>query len=162
MKEFLVNNIKNVFSIGLLLFVAAAVVTAVVKQSGESPEPENATTSLAETMPANGLVATFFHGDVRCPTCRNIESYAHQAIEEGFADQLASGDLQWQTTNYETPANKHFADDYEIFSSTVVLVRMADGKPADWRNLNRVWEFVGDEQAFKGYVVEQAQEMLEM
>ena len=156
------NILKNIFSIGLLLFVVAAVVTAVVKQSGEEPAAENATTSVAETLPADGLVATFFHGDVRCLTCRNIESYARQAIQEGFADQLASGELQWQTTNYETPANKHFADDYEIFSSTVVLVRMADGKPADWRNLNRVWEFVGDEQAFKGYVREQTQEMLQM
>lgn len=156
------NIFKNVFSIGLLLFVAAAVATAVVKQSGEEPATESTSTSLPEPTPADGLVATFFHGNVRCPTCRDIESYSHQAIEEGFADQLASGDLHWQATNYETPANKHFAVDYEIFSSTVVLVRMADGKPAEWRNLNRVWEFVGDEQAFKGYVIEQAQEMLEI
>ncbi|MBB3208892.1 hypothetical protein FHS27_004726 [Rhodopirellula rubra] len=156
------NRIKSVFSIGLLLFVGATVATAVVKQSGEEPAVDNATSARADALPSDGLVATFFHGDVRCPTCRNIENYAQQAIEENFAGQLTSGDLHWHTANYEAPANKHYADDYEIFSSTVVLVRMVDGKPADWRNLNRVWEFVGDEQAFKGYVVEQAEEMLKM
>lgn len=157
------NNKKNIVSIGLLIFVAAAVVTAVMKQSGEGVAVDVAAKPDADAaLPADGLIATFFHGEVRCPTCRNIENYAHQAMEEGFADELASGELHWQTTNYETPANKHYATDYEIFSSTVVLVRMADGKPADWRNLNRVWEFAGDEQAFREYVKAEIQEMLSL
>lgn len=157
------NNKKNLLSIGLLIFVAAAVVTAVMKQSGEQSALDAAAKPDADAaLPTDGLIATFFHGEVRCPTCRTIESYAHQAIEQGFADQLASGELHWRTMNYETPANKHYATDYEIFSSSVVLVRLADGEPADWRNLNRVWEFIGDEQAFKEYVKAETQEMLRL
>ena len=110
----------------------------------------------------NAVVATFFHGETRCPTCRKIENYAHQAIKEGFADKLASGEIQWRAVNYEAPANKHYATDYEIYSSTVVLVRTIEGKPADWRNLERVWDFVDDEEAFKKYVRAEAQEMLSL
>ena len=157
------NNTKNILSIGLLIFVAAAVVTAVMKQSGTETADNNSQSSDADAaLPTNALVATFFHGETRCPTCRTIESYAHQAIEEGFADKLESGEIQWRAVNYEVPANKHYATDYKIYSSTVVLVRTIDGKPADWRNLERVWDFVDDEEAFKKYVSAEAEEMLNL
>jgi hypothetical protein len=103
-------------------------------------------------LPPDGVVAYYFHGDVRCPTCRNIEAYAQEAVESGFGPQLASGALQWRVVNYESPANAHFAQEYELFSPTVVLVRTSDGKPVEWRNLSRVWELVGDKDEFQAYV----------
>ena len=36
----------------------------------------------------------------------------------------------------------------------------AEGRVADWRNLTRVWELVGDKEAFLAYIQEQTQEML--
>ena len=169
-------NTKHILTIVLLLFVAAAIVTVVIKQLGEEPagqvaanqvaanqitaDPVDADQVVTEPTPENGLVATFFHGEVRCPTCRNIETYAQQAIEEGFAEEMGSGDVQWQTMNYETPAHKHFADDYGIVSSTVVLVRMVDSKPTQWRNLEKVWLHVSNQAAFTEYVQSEAKEML--
>ena len=157
------NNKKNFLSIGLLIFVTAAVVTAVMKQSGTEIADDVAQSSHADAaLPDGAVVATFFHGETRCPTCRTIEDFAQQAIEEGFADKLASGEIQWRVVNYDAPANKHYATDYEIYSSTVVLVRTIDGKPADWRNLERVWGFVNDEEAFKKYVRAETEEMLSL
>ena len=157
------NNNKNLLSIGLLIFVTAAVVTAVIKQSRTEIREDVAQASQAEAaLPASAVVATFFHGETRCPTCRKIEDYAQQAIKEGFADKLALGEIQWRVVNYDAPANKHYTTDYEIYSSTVVLVRTIDGKPADWRNLERVWGFVNDEEAFKKYVRTETQEMLSL
>jgi ssDNA-binding Zn-finger/Zn-ribbon topoisomerase 1 len=159
-------NGKNILTIVLLLFVMAAIVTTVIRQSGEEPLDQVASTQVAadqivtESTPENGLVATYFHGEVRCPTCRNIEKYAQQAIEEKFAKELGAGDVQWRTMNYETPANQHFADDYGIVSSTVVLVRMVDSKPTQWRNLEKVWNHVGNQAAFTKYVQSEAKEML--
>ncbi|MFG0288040.1 MAG: nitrophenyl compound nitroreductase subunit ArsF family protein [Rhodopirellula sp. JB044] len=151
---------RKLFTIAMLAFVAVAVVTAVAKQTDSSVSTSSPDVD-AVLNPTNGIVATFYHGNVRCPTCQNIERYAHDAITRNFADEMASGEIQWKTTNYEAPANQPDAERYEIFSSTVVLIRMVDGKPADWRNLNRVWEFVGDEQAFQQYVAQQTREMLE-
>ena len=82
------------------------------------------------------------------------------AIETHFSDQLISGQVKWQVVNYEAPANEHFATDYEIVAPTVVLVRTADGEPTDWRNLSRVWNLVGEKEAFVEYIQTEAREML--
>ena len=154
-------NAKNLAQCALLLFVAVAVVTIVVGQVRQEPnENTSAETSVAAELPADGLVAYYFHGETRCPTCRHIEAYAHEAIETGFADELTSGQVKWQVVNYEAPANEHFATDYEIVAPTVVLVRTSHGEPTDWRNLSRVWNLVGEKEAFVEYVQSEAREML--
>jgi hypothetical protein len=110
--------------------------------------------------PVDGLVAYYFHGETRCPTCRSIEAYAHEAIETGFANELTSGHIKWEVVNYEAPANEHFATDYEIVAPSIVLVRTTDGEATDWRNLSRVWDLVGEKEAFVEYVQAEAREML--
>ena len=62
----------------------------------------------------------------------------------------------------EDPGNGHFVTDYEIFSGALVLVELRDGVQQDWRNLERVWELVSDELAFKTYVEAQALSYLEL
>jgi hypothetical protein len=155
------NRTRNFIRIGLLVFVAAAVATAVLKQPSADIAPEASETSVTPATPVgDALVATFFHGETRCPTCRKIESYTRQAIDEAFADELRSGRIQWQTANYEDPANKQLASDYDVYASTVVLTRQVDGKPVQWKNLDRVWNYVGKEQEFKDYVQQQTRELL--
>lgn len=143
-------NTKSMLSSALLLFVLVSVAILVGRELREGQTPSADATAAA--LSADGLVAYYFHGDVRCPTCRNIENYAHEAVESGFGDALASGVLQWRVVNYEAPANAHFAQEYELFSPTVVLVRTSGGKPAEWRNLSRVWELVGSKDEFQEYV----------
>jgi hypothetical protein len=155
-------NARNLLSIALLLFVAAAVVTIVVRQSGDETEVSTRTATSADvTLPADGLVAYYFHGETRCPTCRHIEAYAHEAIETGFAEELAKGEISWRVLNYESPANAHLATDYEIVAPTVVLVRTSQGQLTDWRNLSRVWNLVDEKEAFVEYIQREAVEMLD-
>ena len=91
-----------------------------------------------------------------------IEDYAHKALEEEFADEYRKGEIEWRTANYDDPANKQLAVNYKVYSSTVVLVRVAEGKTTDWRNLEQVWDFVDEEDAFKQYVQAEAQELLSL
>ncbi|TWU30519.1 nitrophenyl compound nitroreductase subunit ArsF family protein [Bythopirellula polymerisocia] len=153
---------KNLLAITLLLFVIGAIATIVLKEADKSSSASMATNTTGDAPPpANGIVVYYFHGETRCPTCRNIEAYAHEAIQSGFSKELDSESISWQVVNYEMPDNTHFATDYEVVSSTVVLVRFSQGKQTDWRNLMRVWELVGDKEAFVGYVQSQTQEMLD-
>jgi hypothetical protein len=110
--------------------------------------------------PSDGVIAYYFHGNTRCPTCQTIESYAHDAVKTGFADELASGDLQWEVVNYEAAGNEHFAELYQVVAPTVVLVRMEGGKPTRWANLMRVWELVGDQDAFTEYIQTETRTLL--
>ena len=50
----------------------------------------------------------YLHGNVRCPTCREIEATSEEAVTSGFAGELKSGQVQWQVINYETPGNEHY------------------------------------------------------
>ena len=154
---------KNLLTVALLLFVAAAAVTIALKNTRDSATETVAAdseTNRETALPTDGLVVYFFHGETRCPTCRKIEAYSHEAIVDAFQAQLASGEIVWQLANYEAPENAQAAKTYEVYSSSVVLVRNQQSQPADWRNLTRVWELVGDKDAFKSYVREQTQEML--
>ena len=44
----------------------------------------------------DGLVVYYFHGNVRCPTCRAIESQSHETVESEFDSQLESGKVTWK------------------------------------------------------------------
>lgn len=149
---------KNLVAAVLLTFVVASVALLVGREMRESTADDTA--PAAEPLPDNGLVVYYFHGDTRCPTCRNIQNYSHEAVQDAFADELAGNKLLWKVVNYEQPENSHMVTEYEIVSPTVVLVRMANGEVADWRNLMRVWELVGDRDTFTEYIQEETLSML--
>jgi len=162
---------KSAITTALLLFVAASIGVLTVKSlrqpSTPSPAGDLATTAAgtaaaAEPAPpiTDGIVVYGFHGTVRCPTCREIEAGAHQALESGFAKQLKDGQVVWRVVNYEQPGNEHFQTDYQLIAPTVVLVRMANGQQQKWKNLDRVWELVGDAAAFTAYIQKETQAML--
>ena len=95
---------KNILSVGLLLFVAASIAVLVVKSLQQGPPAD------AWSPPSDGVVAYYFHGKVRCVTCKSIEAFAHEAIQSGFAEQLGQRRIVWRVVNYEQPGNEHFGD----------------------------------------------------
>ncbi len=102
--------------------------------------------------PSHQVVAYYFHTNTRCDTCRKIEAYSHEAIEEGFRAELKDGTLELRVVNYEEPANRHFIKDYQLVSKSLILVNMVDGKQTEWTNLKLVWELVKNKKAFLNYV----------
>ena len=146
---------KTVITVVLLVFVAASVVVLAAKSLRPKPQPP------ASQPPDDGVIAYYFHGNMRCPTCRSIESYAHEAVKSGFAKELADGRLQWRVVNYEEPKNEHFATDYELVAPTVVLVEISGGSQKEWKNLPEVWELVGEKPAFIAFVQQNVRAMLE-
>ena len=149
---------RDIITVVLLLFVAASVVVLVAKglrQGPESDKPEGAPPPLAD-----GLVVYYFHSNARCPTCRRIEAYAREAVHGGFARQLDAGRMQWRVVNYEEPAYRHYAAEFNLVAPTVILVRMQAGTQSQWNNLARVWEFVGEKEAFIAYVQDEIRALL--
>lgn len=144
----------------LLAFVVVAVVILISRQLSERFGATSTSNPVEQRVPANGVLVYYFHGDVRCPTCRKIEEYARAAVQAKYPTQLASGQLSWQVVNYELPENKHFIGDFELVSPTVVLVKRENGEQRDWQNLARVWELVGDEPGFLSYVQIEVEKML--
>ncbi|MGD9128434.1 MAG: nitrophenyl compound nitroreductase subunit ArsF family protein [Planctomycetia bacterium] len=84
----------------------------------------------------DGVVVYFAHSSERCPDCRELERQAHEAIQSGFAEELKDGKVVWQVRDYEKPNGAFLEKDYGVYTSTVVLVRMKDGKAVDGKHLD--------------------------
>jgi hypothetical protein len=98
------------------------------------------------------VVATYFHGNVRCVTCRKVEAYAQEAVQDAFEQQIAAGTVEFRAVNVEEDANRHFIQDYQLVSKTLVVTEEVDGAVARWAKLDDVWTLVNDRTAFFRYV----------
>ena len=98
------------------------------------------------------VIAYYFHGSFRCPTCYKLEQYSKEAIETNFKDALASGKLEFKVINVEDKSNEHYGKDYQLYTKSLILALVKDGKEIKWKNLDKIWEYVGNKQRFIDYV----------
>ena len=98
------------------------------------------------------VIAYYFHGSFRCPTCYKLEQYSKEAIETNFKDALASGKLEFKVVNVEDKGNEHYGNDYQLYTKSLILSLVKDGKETKWENLDKIWEYVGNKQKFIDYV----------
>lgn len=133
-----------IFSICIVIFLLSH------ESAAAAPAATNA--GVAGTDSRARVVAYYFHVTVRCKTCRTIEAYSKEAIEKGFPAELENGAVEWKPVNVQLSENRHYIQDYRLFTRSLVLVKLRDGKQVGWRNLERVWELVGNKPEFEKYV----------
>jgi len=168
-------KLKTAVTAILLLFVAASVVYVVAKEvrgqpaaGGRTPPGSLSPTQTLEppARPRDGqtereVIAYYFHGNMRCRTCRAIEAFTTEAIETDFSDALEDGRLQWRVVNVEEPGNEHFVRDFELTTRSVVLEEIVNGERRRWKNLDRVWELAGSRSTFLKYIQDETHAYLE-
>ena len=130
---------------------------AIRKQGGFARD--SSTVQTADVLD-DGLVVYYFYSNVRCVTCRAIESQSHDTVQRAFESELADGRMVWKTLNYEEPSGVDLGRQFEVQVPVVVLAQMKDGQLSDWRRLDRVWALVGDKEGFADYVETEIREML--
>ena len=106
------------------------------------------------------VIAYYFHVTVRCTTCRTIESYSREVVEQKFGADIAKGRLEYRLVNIQLPENRHFVKDYQLFTKSLVLVRFDKGRQSEYKVLNETWELVGDKSAMQGYVEREVRDYL--
>jgi hypothetical protein len=100
-------------------------------------------------------IATYFLTNVRCPSCLTIERLSSETVRTEFSDQIESGLLQWRTVNIDDEGNYHFVKDYSLYTKSVIISEMAEGKEVRWKNLPKVWELLRNEGKFRKYLKEE-------
>jgi hypothetical protein len=98
------------------------------------------------------VIAYYFHGTMRCPTCHKLEQYSKEAIEINFKDALVSGKLEFKVINIDDKGNEHYGKDYQLYTKSLILSLIKDGKETKWINLDKIWEYAGNKQRFLDYV----------
>ena len=98
------------------------------------------------------VIAYYFHGSFRCPTCMNMEKYSREAIDSNFKDALASGNLEFKVVNIDERGNEHFVNDYKLYTKTLILSMIKNGKEVKSKNLDKIWALTRNKQKFIEYV----------
>ncbi len=122
----------------LVILAVVAVISAPIAFAAESSSAK--------------VVAYYFHGSFRCPTCMNMEKYSMEAIDLNFKDALDSGNLEFKVVNVEDRGNEHFVNDYKLYTKSLILSMIKDGKEVKSKNLDKIWELARNKQKFIDYV----------
>jgi len=141
---------KRILTVGLLAFALIGAAFALKKRIVSDV---TAPTSSGIALPDNGIVVTYFTTDIRCPSCHKIEEWTRDAVNNRFADKLKSGELMFRVVNTDRPENKHFIDDYQLVSKTVIASFRAAGVESRFANLQDVWLNLDNPQDLENYIV---------
>ena len=98
------------------------------------------------------VIVYYFHGKFRCGTCKRIEKLTKEAVTNSFANEIRSGLVKVKVINVDEKENSHFSKDYKLFTRSVVVSDIVNGKETQWKNLQKVWELVRNDKAFKEYI----------
>ncbi len=145
------------------LIVAFSLLTSVFCRGGEEKKAGGAAPSPAAAAAQTDdfqIVATYFYTSQRCYTCKKIEEFAQKSIEDNFRDELTNKKIIWRAINVDEPLNKHYIQDFQLYSKSVIIEKRQGEKTIAWKNLEKVWELVYNEQKFRAYMVDELRQYL--
>ena len=134
------------------VFIFAAGLSMVSFAEDIKKQPQNAKTK---------IIAHYFHGTYRCPSCKTIEEWSHEAIKNSFQDELKNGELVWKALNIEEAQNRHFVKDYGLYTKSLIISEMNGEKEIRWKNLDKVWQLLRNQEKFFSYVEGEIRQYME-
>ncbi|MBL8027368.1 MAG: hypothetical protein JNL74_13190 [Fibrobacteres bacterium] len=138
-----------VITIALLItFIACA------KKSDPSkvPPSKNNETAVSKNLPDTHIVVYYFLTNQRCRSCIYLENTTKASLDQNFADELKKGNIVFKAVNIDEPQNKHFIDEYGLFTKSVIVSSMEKGVQKKWKNLDKIWDLIGQDDVFKAYI----------
>lgn len=152
-----------------LALIALLITSSVVPAGNEDPPDSTASedggskedTAADSTSRAPDVVAYYFHTTRRCGSCKRIEAYSREAIETGFEEEIANGRLVFHSINIDKPENKHFIQDYKLYTKSLVICDVQGSEQSQWKNLAKVWQLLRDKEQFFKYVQDEIKAYLE-
>lgn len=157
---------KTALAIGTL-FIAVSIAYLIYSETREARTPPNKSEATQnhdaeragnsepadEKQISDRIVRVYyFHTTYRCYSCIKIEEYTKHALQTAFGPEIRKGIIVWNPVDVELPQNRHYIDDFHLFTKSVVLVDERNGKMVRWKILDRTWELLRDEDAFSNYI----------
>lgn len=94
----------------------------------------------------------YFYGSPRCITCKKMEAYTKSAV-----DSMKDKNIIYKPINIDEKSNKHFVKKYNLYTKTVILSKVNNGKEAS-KNLDKIWLKVKNEKDYKNYIIKEIKE----
>ncbi len=144
---------QKVISQLLLGFVLVSIGFALgreIERRSAGSQHNTSMSTAAETSQGDKVVVYYVYGPIRCVTCNKIEAMAKEVVQTKFAKEVQAGQVEWKTANFQE--DESLAKQYDIASSTLVVVKKQGGKDAKYQKLDDVWQLVDNKPAFVSYV----------
>lgn len=139
-------------TLGLFLSVCILLSSPLFMKTARGAEPATDPAGAVQEAPDAQVWVTYFYTTYRCPTCKKLEAYARQAIEEGFPRELEERKIVFRTLNIDEPENTHYIQDYRLVTKSLIISLNRNGKEIRWTNLADIWMLVGNQEKFRTYV----------
>jgi len=143
--------LKNGFYISLLLSLAVLSCKGEEADSAELKKIQKKSVGIAINK-SRKITVFYFHTKFRCSSCVKIEKFTKQALLSNFSKEMKSGRIIFKPVNVEKIKNKHFIQDYQLFTKTVVLVDFINGKKKRWKRLDQTWSYLRNPGIFDKYI----------
>lgn len=143
----------------LILLISCLVIINASLFSAEKSEQKQATVT-EDVQKAEQYVISYLHLNRRCVTCKKLEVYSEEAIQTGFAKELADSSLIWKSINFEEEGNEHFGKTYQLYSQSLVISKLKNGKETKWKNLDKIWNLTDDKEKYITYVQNAVKEFI--
>ncbi len=147
-------QIGRLFFCFLFLFVSACQSNDRVLYEKDQAKPS--AVPVPEVKAGRCLWVYYFFNNARCLTCRKMEKYVKEAVNDFFSDEIENGRVGFKAVNIDEAHNKHFIHDYALYTKSVVLSETKDGREMRWKNLEKIWELVRNEHDFRNYIRDEA------
>ncbi len=149
------KHCSSLFSVAL-----AAMLILVLGLLSAHTFADDSSTAAADSS-SKQFIAYYFHNEYRCPSCIKIEKWSHETLQASFSDALKTGTLEWKPINTDLPANKHYEEDYQLYTKSLIISEIKNDKEVKWKNLEKVWHYLGNEKKFKNYVLTELNTFME-
>ena len=107
------------------------------------------------------IIVYYFHGTYRCPSCTKIEKWSYEAIKHSFLKALKEGRLLWKPVNVDKPESRHFVKEYSLFTKSLIITEVKGEKQTKWKNLDKVWRLLRDQEKFSAYVTQEVKNYMD-
>jgi hypothetical protein len=88
----------------------------------------------------NQVVVYYFHRKFRCQSCEILESTLQSTIQVTYANHFGSGKLAMCVINVDDPENRHYLEQFQILSNSIVIVEKKSGVVLRYKNLESIWD----------------------
>ena len=154
---------KNIITTVLVIFVLVSIVYLAAKEIKQrnqavDEQPKQIQIQSKQDAISEKTIVYYFRTNVRCVKCLKFESYTQQLIDDKFSEVVKAEQLEYKVINVEEPGNEHYINDYKLVTKSIILSKAKDGTETGWKNLDKIWVLVDDENAFKNYVAEETAE----
>ena len=137
------------------VFVVFAVLIFLIGETGAAEKDAKISSERAK------VIVYYFHGTYRCPSCTKIEKWSYEAIKHSFLKALKEGRLLWKPVNVDKPENRHFVKEYSLFTKSLIITEVKGEKQTKWKNLDKVWLLLRDQEKFSAYVTQEVKNYMD-